>query len=108
MALTWPVSEEQGPALGKILQASVMISGGFIKDEQQVIIHAHATDVESGRLLASGEVKGQERHLAELLHDMYKILAKDLKKVLPEPGADEVDTTPVSNLHFYAGIKFLL
>ncbi len=106
MALTWPVSEEQRQALGKLLQASVIISGGFIKEEQKLIIHAHATEVESGRLLASGEVKGKDRQLAELIHDMYKILAKDLKKELPEPGAYEVDTTPVSNLHFMRGLSF--
>jgi len=106
LALNWQVSKEERQRVGKLLQATVMISGGFIKDGKELIINAHAYDVESGRLLVSKEVKGKGSQLAELVNKLYRVLTKDLRGVLPGLVEGQIDESPISNLNFMRGLSF--
>jgi len=100
------VSLQERQRIGKSLGATVMINGGFIKEVKKLIINAHAYDIESGRLLVSKVVRDKHYDLAELVNKLYRGLIKDLQRLLPNLGEEQIDESPISNFHFMRGLSF--
>ena len=106
LPLYWDVSKEERIRIGKLLSATVMISGNFRRDDTDLIVNAHAFDVGSGRLIVSDEVKGQESDLAGLADKLFKRLAKGLGDALPDFEEGQIDESPAANLHFMQGLSY--
>jgi TolB-like protein len=92
--------------VGKLLGATVMISGSFVKQGQDLLITMRASDLESGMVTATAEARGPAGHVGRLVSDLYRKLARDLGRRLPDLRADQIDDVPLSNLHFMRGLGY--
>jgi TolB-like protein len=92
--------------VGRLLGATVMISGGFVRDEPDLLITMQATDVETGIIMAAGEVRGAPSQLGQVMGRLYRKLAMDLGSRLPDLHANQIDEAPLSNLHFMRGLGY--
>jgi len=106
LALSWPMPQEKRQKVGKLLRATIIITGGYIKDETGLIINTHVFEVATGQLLVSNKIRGEERKIAEVVHQIYLKLVQGLHEELPELGENPVDGSPLANLHFMQGLSF--
>jgi hypothetical protein len=83
-----------------------MISGSFVKQGQDLLITMRASDLESGMVTATAEARGPAGHVGRLVSDLYRRLARDLGRRLPDLRADQIDEVPLSNLHFMRGLGY--
>src|SRR3990172_12103950 len=84
--------------VGKLLGATGVISGSFVKHGQDLLLTMRASDLESGMVTAAAEARGPARHVGRLVRDLYRKLARDLGRPLPDLRADQIDDVPLSNL----------
>jgi tetratricopeptide (TPR) repeat protein len=92
--------------VGRLLGATVMISGSFVKQGPDLLITMRASDAERGMVTATAEARGPAGQVGRLVSDLYRRLARDLGRRLPEPRADQIDEAPLSNLHFMRGLGY--
>ena len=92
--------------VGKLLGATVMISGSFVKHGQDLLITMRASDLESGMVTATAEARGPAGHVGRLVSELYRRLVRDLGRRLPDLRADQIDDVPLSNLHFMRGLGY--
>lgn len=92
--------------VGKLLGATVMISGSFVKQGQDLLITMRASDLRSGMVTATAEARGPAGQVGRLVSDLYRRLARDLGRRLPDLRADQIDAVPLSNLHFMRGLGY--
>jgi TolB-like protein len=97
-------SPESRHRIGRLLGASVMITGSFAGEGQDLLITLRAADLETGIITAAAEARGPTGRLAQLVSTLYRRLARDLDRRLPDLAADEIDPAPVANLHFMKGL----
>ncbi|MFQ5656096.1 MAG: CsgG/HfaB family protein [Candidatus Methylomirabilales bacterium] len=100
------ISKDTRHRVGRLLGATVMITGSFVKQGQALVITARAYDVETGFVTATVEARGPVGQLGKLVGELYRGLARDLGKRLPDLRADQIDETPLSNLHFMRGLGY--
>jgi len=91
---------------GRLLGATVMISGSVVKEGEDLRISMRASDLETGIVTAAAEARGPAGRLGRLLSDLYRRVGRDLGKRLPELHADQIDDAPVSNFHFMRGLGY--
>jgi TolB-like protein len=92
--------------VGRLLGATVMISGSFVKQGPDLLITMRASNAETGMVTATAEARGPAGQLGRLVSELYRRLARDLGRQLPELRADQIDEAPVSNLHFMRGLGY--
>ena len=92
--------------VGRLLEATVIISGSFVKQGQELLVMIRAADVETGIVTATAEARGPVGQLGPLVSKLYGRLARDLGTRLPDLRADQIDSAPLSNLHFMRGLGF--
>ena len=92
--------------VGRLLGATVMISGSFVKQGQDLLITMRASDLETGIVTATVEARGPAGQLGRLVSDLYRRLALSPGRRLPDLRADQIDEAPVSNLHFMRGLGY--
>lgn len=92
--------------VGKLLGATVMITGSFVKQGQNLLITMRASDLETGVVTATAETRGSAGQLGRLVSELYRRVARDLVRRLPELRADQIDAAPLSNLHFMRGLGY--
>ena len=92
--------------VGRLLGATVMISGSFVNHGQDLLITMRAADIESGMVTATAEARGPAGQIGRLVSDLYRRLARDLGRRLPDLRADQIDEAPLSNLHFMRGLGY--
>jgi hypothetical protein len=90
--------------VGRLLGATVMISGSFSREGPQLHVTLHATDLESGVVASTADGRGPIGQPGALLVDLYRRMAGDLGRPLPALSPDQIDETPLSNLHFMKGL----
>ncbi len=108
LALRWPMGDGESLRLGQMLGASVMINGSFRAHEDALLVSAHAYDVESGRLLGSASATGDSDDTAGLVEQIHDALVSDLGAALPALptlSPDQIDPSPLANLHFLQGLS---
>jgi TolB-like protein len=93
-------------AIGRLLGATVVISGSFVRHGPDLLITMRASDLETGVVTATAEARGPAGHIGRLVGDLYRRLARDLGTALPDPRADQIDEVPLSNLHFLRGLGY--
>ena len=99
-------SKDTRHAIGKLLGVTVMITGSFVKHRQELVITARAYDVETGIVTTTAEARGPADQLGQLVSELYRTLARDLGKRLPDLRVSQIDEAPVSNLHFMQGLGY--
>jgi tetratricopeptide (TPR) repeat protein len=92
--------------VGKLLGATVMISGSFVKHGPHLLVTMRASDIESGMVTATAETRGPAGQVGRLVSDLYRRLARDLGRGLPDLRVDQIDDVPLSNLHFMRGLGY--
>jgi len=100
------IAQNTRHAVGKLLGATVMISGSVVKQGQDLLITMRASDLESGMVTATAEARGPAGQVGRLVSDLYRRLARDLGRRLPDLRADQIDEVPLSNLHFMRGLGY--
>ncbi len=92
--------------VGRLLGATVMMSGGFVKQGPNLLITMRASDVETGMVTATAEARGPAGQIGRLVSDLYRRVARDLGRELPDLRVDQIDEAPFSNLHFMRGLGY--
>ena len=105
MELKGLVTTKEQVKLGKLLGATVIISGGYIKSDENLVVNARAYNVETSRIITSKEVKGNDYDLADLIRTLYGRIVRGMNKDLPIIKNGQVDESPISNLHFMRGLS---
>lgn len=104
LTLRLPVAAGEGLEIGRMLAATVLISGGYRHVGEVLVVSAHAHDVASGRLLGSATASGDPAEPAGVMTRIHNSLLDDLDDTLPELRPDRLDPSPLANLHFLAGL----
>lgn len=92
--------------VGRLLGATVMISGSVVKQGGDLLITMRASDIETGTVTAAAEARGPAGQIGRLVSALYRRLARDLGRQLPDLRPDQIDETPLSNLHFMRGLGY--
>jgi hypothetical protein len=99
-------SQDSRHQVGRLLGATVVISGSFVKQGRDLLISMRASDVETGIVTAAAEARGPAGQPGQLMRKLYRRLADDLGRRLPDLRADQIDEAPLSNLHFMRGLGY--
>jgi TolB-like protein len=92
--------------VGRLLGATVIIGGSFVKHGPDLRITMRASDIESGMVSATAETIGPAGQVGRLVGGLYRRVARDLGTALPELRADQIDEAPLVNLHFMRGLGY--
>jgi hypothetical protein len=90
--------------VGNLLGATVMVTGSFARYDGGLLLTVRATDLERSVITVTAEASGSVSQLPELVGRLHRALARELGKELPDPGPDQIDSAPLSNLHFMMGL----
>ena len=104
LALEDLTSTDSRHRIGRLLGATVMITGSFVRQGQQLLVTMRASDLETGIVTAAAEDRGSLGQLGELVGSLYRRLAADLDRPLPDLTPAQIDEAPLSNLHFMKGL----
>jgi TolB-like protein len=92
--------------IGRLLGATVIITGSFVQQGQDLLLTMRASDLETGIVTAAAEARGTAGRPGQLVGKLYRRLAGDLNRRLPELAPDRIDEAPLANLHFMKGLGF--
>ncbi len=92
--------------VGRLLGATVMISGSFIRRGEDLVITMRASDVQTGIVTGTVEERGPAGQLGQLVRELYRRLARGLGSQLSDLHVDQIDEAPLSNLHFMRGLGY--
>ena len=98
------LSAEVRIRVGKLLGATVLVSGSFVEQKDEFMVTAHATDILSSRVLTSHRESGDGEDLAGLLNRLQQALVKDLRASLPTAWSGRTDSSPTESLFFLGGL----
>jgi hypothetical protein len=90
--------------VGRLLGATVLVSGSFAGHGSDVLVTMRAADLDTGLITATAEGRASTRQLGQLVGALYRRLDRDLDRRLPDLGPAQLDETPVANLHFMKGL----
>lgn len=99
------VDAESRLEVGRLLGATVMLTGEVTGDNDTIIASAQLIDVESSRLLGAVNESGNVNALAELASRLITNLAPALENRFPALSASDVDNAPVFHLHFMRALS---
>jgi TolB-like protein len=97
-------SRDDRRRIGKLLGATVMISGSYTRQDDRLLLNVQATDLETGVVTAASSVSGHAGAPRELVVDLYRAVSAALGATRREPAPNEIDRTPWANLHFMRGL----
>lgn len=97
-------SPETRQRVGRLLGATVMVTGSFLRQGPQLHLTMRATDLETGIVASAADGLGVVGQPGALVSSLYRRLASDLGRRLPEPVPYQIDEAPLSNLHFMKGL----
>lgn len=98
------LSPEVQLKVGRLLGATVLVSGSFFDQGDDLVVIAHATDISSSRLLASHREVGDGADLTGLLNRLQQRLVRDLRAWRPEVWSGRADSNPIESLFFLEGL----
>jgi hypothetical protein len=90
--------------VGKLLGATVMLTGSFALQGSQLHVTMRASDLETGVVASTADGVGHVGEPGALVTSLYRRLASNFGRRLPEPAASQIDAAPQSNLHFMKGL----
>jgi hypothetical protein len=94
------VAIETQQRVGRLLGATVLVSGSFARHGSEVLV----TNLDTGLITAAAEGRASTRRLGQLVGTLYHQLARALDRRLPDLTTAHLDDAPVSNLHFMKGL----
>ena len=98
------ISAETRLRIGKLLGATIMITGSFVPQGEQLLVTMHASNLETGIVVATAEGRGAPGEPGQLVSGLYRKLASGLDRRLPELAPGHIDEAPLANLHFMKGL----
>jgi TolB-like protein len=97
-------SPETRQRIGTLLGATVLITGSFFREGEQLHVTMRASDLENGHVASTADASGDADHPGALISDLYNRLSRGLGRQLPDLARDRIDHAPLSNLHFMKGL----
>lgn len=98
------ISPDARHRIGKLLDATVMITGSFVREDPELVVTMRASDLETGIVIVTAEARGSVREPGAVANRLHGQLLGALDGRLPDPVPDRIDEAPVSNLHFMMGL----
>jgi len=98
------ISADARHQIGKLLGATVMITGSFVREGPELLVTMRASDLETGIVILTAEARGSVSEPGALANRLYGQLIGALNGRPPDPAPDRIDEAPVSNLHFMKGL----
>jgi TolB-like protein len=90
--------------VGRLLGATVIVTGSFSREGTQLHVTMRALDLESGIVVSTADDRGAATQPGALVSGLYRRLAVGLGRRLPELAPLTIDEAPLSNLHFMKGL----
>jgi hypothetical protein len=90
--------------IGRLLGATLMITGSFVPQGHELLMSMRAFDLETGIITATAEARGPTGQPGLLVSKLYRRLAGDLDRRLPDLAPDQIDEAPLANLNFMKGL----
>jgi TolB-like protein len=97
-------SPEAQQRVGRLLGATLLVTGSFVRRGPQLHVMVRASSLETGVVVATAEGRRELDQPAELISALYGRLASELGRRLPWPAPYPIDVAPFSNLHFMKGL----
>jgi TolB-like protein len=104
MTLEGLTSPESRQRVGKLLGATMMVSGSFARQGPRLHVTMRASDLGNGIVAATADGFGTVGQPGELVGSVYRRLAGDLAGRLPLRAFRQIDDAPLANLHFMKGL----
>lgn len=104
LSLEGLITPEERHRVGKLLGATIMVTGSFVRQGPELHVTMRASDVETGIIASTADAVGPVSQPGVLISGLYRRLAGDLGRRLPEPAPHQIDEAPLSNLHFMKGL----
>lgn len=98
------VATDHRRRIGRLLGATVMITGSFVQQGGNLLVALRATDLETGIVTATSRVSGPTAQPGEFVGELYRAVAGALGSRLPNLIPDQIDRAPLANLHFMKGL----
>jgi TolB-like protein len=90
--------------VGRLLGATVMITGSFVRQDPHILITMRASDIETGVITLTAEARGPARQPGNLVDQLYRQLVTRLGNRFPDVVPSQIDEAPLANLHFMKGL----
>jgi TolB-like protein len=97
-------SSDDRRRIGKLLGATVMITGSFTRESGDLLVNMRAIDLETGIVTATSSVSGTPGEPRGLIGELYQAVLAAVEQKLPDLPPDLIDRAPWSNLHFMKGL----
>jgi TolB-like protein len=94
------------PEVGRLLGATIMVSGSVAREGPNLLLAMRAVDLETGIVTATADARGPYIQLGRLVGDVHRRISRDLGRRLPDLAGHQIDHAPVSNLHFMRGLGY--
>jgi TolB-like protein len=104
MTLGGLTSPEARTRVGRLLGATMMVSGSFAVHGPRLHVTMRASDLGTGVVAAAADGFGTVSRPGEVVGSVYRRLAGDLAGRLPSPAFRQIDDAPFANLHFMKGL----
>jgi TolB-like protein len=100
-SLTSPGARQR---VGKLLGATMMVTGSFARQGPELHVTMRASDLGTGIVAAAADGLGAIVQPGALVSSLYGRLASDLGRRLPSASPHQIDDAPLANLHFMKGL----
>jgi TolB-like protein len=90
--------------IGKLLGATVMITGSYTLQSGGLLVNMRAIDLETGIITATSTISGTTGEPRELIGELYQAVLAAVGQKLPGLPPGLIDRAPWSNLHFMKGL----
>ena len=97
---------EARSAVGRLLGATVIITGSVVPQGPDLLVSMRTIDVETGFVTAWADARGAAGQPGRLVSELYRRLAAEPARALPSLSADQIDEAPVPSLHFMRGLGY--
>lgn len=91
--------------MGQLVGATTLITGSLARIQDELVLTSHATEVSSGRILASVQTAGTPAGLEDSFRELSRGLLEGLTTTRPSEEW-EVEPHPTGSLHFLRGLTF--
>ncbi|MDP8214597.1 MAG: CsgG/HfaB family protein [Candidatus Euphemobacter frigidus] len=92
--------------IGQVTGANLVLSGGFLLDQDKLIIDAHIYDIATTQLVTSERAQGEIVNIVAIEEELVGKLLKDIDMKSSAIKNREIDNHPSVTLHYIRGLGY--
>ena len=104
LTLAGLTSSDDRRRIGKLLGATVMMTGSYTLESGGLLVNLRAIDLETGIVTATSRISGTMGEPGELIARLQQAMLAAVRQKVPDLPPDRIDRAPWSSLHFMKGL----